>query len=208
MPNSKSVGLRANLDRSLWTSYPLICGVDEAGRGALAGPVYAAAVVMPPGVELEGVDDSKLLSPRHRQSLARNICREASEWAVAYCVPSTIDRINILRAALRAMQRAVQKLGLRPDLAMFDGRQAPPVDCEHRSIIGGDRRSHAIACASILAKTSRDRAMVLLDSRYPGYGFARHKGYPTREHLTELRRRGPCPAHRLTFAPVRSAQRT
>jgi ribonuclease HII len=195
--------LKANLDRSLWTSYRLICGVDESGRGALAGPVYAAAVVLPAGLDLDGIDDSKLLSPARRRSLARDIHSRARAWAVAFCAPRTIDRINILQAALRAMHRAVRKLGLRPDLVIFDGKHAPPVGLEHRCIVGADRRSQAVACASILAKTSRDRTMVLLDRRHPGYGFARHKGYPTGEHLSALRRLGPCPEHRLTFGPVR-----
>ncbi|MGD9520505.1 MAG: ribonuclease HII [Tepidiphilus sp.] len=183
----------------------LICGVDEAGRGPLAGPVVAAAVILPPGTSLSGLNDSKKLSPRRRERLAAEIRATALAWAVAEASAAEIDEWNILRATLRAMARAVAALPLTPDEVLVDGNQAPALEVPVRTIIGGDALEPAIMAASILAKTHRDARLVALDARYPEYGFARHKGYGTAAHLAALARLGPCPEHRRSFAPVRAA---
>ena len=195
--------MNGSLDRKLWNPDAPLCGVDEAGRGALAGPVAAAAVVMPDGLELDGVDDSKRLSPLRRERLSREIERSARAWAVCFSNHRVIDRDNILRATLAAMRRAVGRLRVRPGLVLVDGLQLPELDMPARPLVGGDRLSHSVACASILAKVHRDRLMVRLDRRYPGYGFARHKGYPTRQHVAALAELGASPVHRRSFAPVR-----
>lgn len=183
----------------------LICGVDEAGRGPLAGPVVAAAVILPPNTPLSGLNDSKKLSPRRRERLAAEIRATALAWAVAEASAAEIDEWNILRATLRAMARAVAALPLTPDEVLVDGNQAPALEVPVRTIIGGDALEPAIMAASILAKTHRDARLVALDARYPEYGFARHKGYGTAAHLAALARLGPCPEHRRSFAPVRAA---
>ena len=183
----------------------LTCGVDEAGRGPLAGPVVAAAVILPPGTSLSGLNDSKKLSPRRRERLAAEIRATALAWAVAEASAAEIDEWNILRATLRAMARAVAALPLTPDEVLVDGNQAPALEVPVRTIIGGDALEPAIMAASILAKTHRDARLVALDARYPEYGFARHKGYGTAAHLAALARLGPCPEHRRSFAPVRAA---
>ena len=183
----------------------LICGVDEAGRGPLAGPVVAAAVILPPGTSLSGLNDSKKLSPRQRERLAAEIRATALAWAVAEASAAEIDAWNILRSTLRAMARAVAALPLTPDEVLVDGNQAPALEVPVRTIIGGDALEPAIMAASILAKTHRDARLVALDARYPEYGFARHKGYGTAAHLAALARLGPCPEHRRSFAPVRAA---
>ncbi|MDD2407461.1 MAG: ribonuclease HII [Tepidiphilus sp.] len=183
----------------------LICGVDEAGRGPLAGPVVAAAVILPPGASLSGLNDSKKLSPRRRERLAAEIRTTALAWAVAEASAAEIDEWNILRATLRAMARAVAALPVTPDEVRVDGNQAPALAVPVRTIIGGDALEPAIMAASILAKTHRDARLVALDARYPEYGFARHKGYGTAAHLAALARLGPCPEHRRSFAPVRAA---
>jgi ribonuclease HII len=195
--------LRARLDRELWRSNSLFCGVDEAGRGALAGPVVAGAVIMPAGSDIPGVDDSKKLTPRARQRLAGIIRGQALAWSVGSVGPRTIDRVNILNAALAAMARAIRRLSPRPELALVDGPHAPAIDVPCRPVVGGDRLSFSIACASILAKVHRDGLMVRLGQRYPGYGFGQHKGYPTTAHRRALRELGPSSVHRLSFAPVR-----
>lgn len=182
-----------------------LCGVDEAGRGPLAGPVVAAAVILPPGASLPGLNDSKKLSPSRRERLAAEIRATALAWAVAEASASEIDEWNILRATLRAMARAVAALPLVPDEVLVDGNRAPTLEVPVRTIIGGDALEPAIMAASILAKTHRDARLVALDRRYPGYGFARHKGYGTAAHLAALARLGPCPEHRRSFAPVRAA---
>jgi len=182
-----------------------LCGVDEAGRGPLAGPVVAAAVILPPGASLPGLNDSKKLSPSRRERLAAEIRATALAWAVAEASASEIDEWNILRATLRAMARAVAALPLVPDEVLVDGNRAPELEVPVRTIIGGDALEPAIMAASILAKTHRDARLVALDRRYPGYGFARHKGYGTAAHLAALARLGPCPEHRRSFAPVRAA---
>lgn len=185
---------------------PRLCGVDEAGRGPLAGCVFAAAVILDPARPVEGLADSKVLPPARRESLAAAIREKALAWSVAVATPAEIDEINILRASLEAMARAVAGLGVAPEEVAVDGLHVPPgLAAPCRAIVKGDRLVPAISAASILAKTARDAEMVALESRYPGYGFARHKGYPTAEHLEALARLGPCDIHRRSFAPVRLA---
>jgi ribonuclease HII len=180
----------------------LIAGVDEAGRGPLAGPVVAAAVILHPERRIRGLRDSKLLTATDRERLAIEIRRYAVAWAVAQSDVGEIDTINILQATLLAMRRAVMQLAQQPDVVWIDGQHCPPLDCPARAIIGGDRDISAIAAASILAKTDRDAMLVELDRTYPLYGFCRHKGYSTPEHLAALAAHGPCPAHRRSFGPV------
>ena len=181
-----------------------VAGVDEAGRGPLAGPVIAAAVILDPARPIEGLDDSKRLAPGTRERLAAAIRARALAWAVGRAGVDEIDRHNVLQATLLAMARAVAGLRPRPDYALVDGDRWPPLPCPGETVVGGDAREPAIAAASILAKTVRDAEMVALDRRFPGYGFAAHKGYATPAHLEALRRLGPCPAHRRSFAPVRA----
>ncbi|MCI8524625.1 MAG: ribonuclease HII [Oscillospiraceae bacterium] len=176
-----------------------ICGVDEAGRGPLAGPVCAAAVILPRGLEIPGLDDSKKLTDQRRRTLYDVITEAAEAWSVALADERVIDEINILQATLRAMQEAVAGLTVRPDLALIDGNREPALPMEAVSIVGGDGRSASIAAASILAKVTRDRLMEELDGQYPQYGFAVHKGYPTRRHYAALDEFGPCPLHRRSF---------
>jgi ribonuclease HII len=185
-----------------WT---LVCGVDEAGRGPLAGPVYAAAVILNPRRRIRGVADSKTLTPEERERLAVLIRERAHAWAVGHATVEEIDRINILRASLLAMSRAVQGLGVSPKLALVDGLHCPPLECRSRAVVQGDATVPAIAAASILAKTERDAEMVRLHELYPQYGLARHKGYATPEHLDALKKFGACVIHRRSFAPVRAA---
>lgn len=196
--------MRENLDRSLWRSRTLFCGVDEVGRGALAGPVVAAAVVMPPGIAIRGVDDSKRLSPFRRAALDALIRSRCLDLAVAAAGCASIARRNILQATFQAMRRAVRLLRVGPGLVLVDGRPIPDLDLPCRGIRGGDGRSFSIACASIVAKVFRDRLMTRLSARYPGYGLDRHKGYGTPDHLRALQALGPSPVHRRTFAPVRA----
>lgn len=196
--------MRENLDRRLWNRDTLFCGVDEAGRGALAGPVVAAAVIMPPALEIDGVDDSKKLSPRRREQLERSIKERALGWAVAQASHKVIDRCNVLAAAYRAMLRAIGKLDPQPALVLVDGWAIPDSSIPCEGIINGDCRSHSIACASILAKVYRDRLMVRFDRAFPGYYLARHKGYCTPQHVRALGLLGACPIHRRTFGPVRN----
>jgi ribonuclease HII len=183
-----------------------LCGVDEAGRGPLAGCVFAAAVILDPDRPVAGLADSKLLVAARREEMAQAIRGNALAWAVAFATPAEIDELNILRASLVAMSRAVAALGVAPGEVAVDGLHVPPgVAAPCRAIVKGDRLVPAISAASILAKTARDAQMVAMESRHPGYGFARHKGYPTPEHLEALARLGPCEIHRRTFAPVRLA---
>jgi ribonuclease HII len=181
----------------------LICGVDEAGRGPIAGPVYAAAVILDPQQPIAGLKDSKLLAPRRREALAIAIRGEAHAWAVASATVEEIDRLNILQATLLAMRRAVERLEVVPDEAWIDGDRCPRLSCRARAVIGGDRSVPQISAASILAKTARDAEMLRLHARYPAYALDRHKGYPTPEHLALLARHGVCEIHRRSFAPVR-----
>lgn len=180
-----------------------IAGVDEAGRGPLAGPVVAAAVILNPAKPIEGLADSKTLAPAHREALALQIQTQALAWALGTAGVEEIDRLNILQAALLAMRRAVEALPVYPELVLVDGNQPPILHCTVRTVVRGDATIPAISAASILAKVARDRTMVALDAVYPGYGFARHKGYPTAEHIQALGNLGATPEHRLSFAPVR-----
>jgi len=186
-------------------SVPFLCGVDEAGRGPLAGAVFAAAVILDPARPVQGLADSKLLDPARRGRLAEAIRRDALAWAVASATVAEIDELNILRASLAAMARAVECLGVDPGEVVVDGLHVPGTRWPERAVVKGDRLVPAISAASILAKTARDAEMAELDLRFPGYGFARHKGYPTPEHLAALRLLGPCEIHRRTFGPVREA---
>jgi ribonuclease HII len=181
----------------------LEAGVDEAGRGPLAGPVVVAAVILPVKYELESLDDSKRLSAVRRQLLAPQIEKQAISFSIEFVEVEEIDRLNILQATLNGMQRAVENLDPMPKRAMIDGNRAPRLSCETKTVIGGDRLIASISAASILAKVYRDRLMVSMHHQYPAYGFDRHKGYPTAHHLERLRTLGPCPIHRKSFAPVR-----
>lgn len=182
----------------------LVCGVDEAGRGPLAGPVFAACVILREDDPIEGLADSKVLSPERREELAIQIRSRAAAWAVASASVEEIDRINILRASLLAMRRAVEQLTIEPHEVLVDGLHCPEVRFPVRAIVDGDALVAEISAASILAKTARDALMVEMHALYPDYGFDRHKGYSTRQHLDALRRFGVCPIHRRSFAPVRS----
>lgn len=182
----------------------LICGVDEAGRGPLAGPVYAAAVILDPTRPIPGVKDSKKVAPANRVRLAGEIRQHALAWSVAFATVEEIAELNILHASMLAMQRAVLGLQIVPALALIDGNRCPPgLPCPARAIVKGDSLEPAISAASILAKTERDQEMQRLAEIYPQYGFDRHAGYPTPEHLAALEIHGPSPEHRVKFAPVR-----
>ncbi len=183
----------------------LTCGVDEAGRGPLAGAVFAAAVILDPLRPIEGLADSKTLSEKRRTALADAIVTRALHWAVATASVEEIDRVNILQASLLAMHRAVEGLGVTPGEMLVDGLHLPKMNLRGRAIVEGDRLVAEISAASILAKTARDRDMCEWDRRFPQYGFAQHKGYGTKAHMAALHRFGPCPIHRLSFAPVRAA---
>jgi ribonuclease HII len=180
-----------------------ICGIDEAGRGPLAGPVVAAAVILDPGRRINGLRDSKQLTAARREQLADRIRVRAVAWAVAEASVEEIDALNILQATLLAMGRAVQGLAITPDYALIDGNQMPRLPMPGRAIVSGDALEPAISAASILAKTARDALMREFDREHPGYGFAQHMGYATPEHLDCLQRLGPCVLHRRSFAPVR-----
>lgn len=185
------------------TASRLIAGVDEAGRGPLAGPVVVAAVILPQGHGLDGLDDSKKLDEARREALFEPIRKTAVAWRIETVDVAEIETLNILGATLAGMQRAVAALSPRPDLALVDGNRTPDMVCEARAVVGGDGLEACISAASILAKVHRDRLMQQLHERFPGYGFDRHKGYPTAAHLDCLERLGPCPVHRRGFAPVR-----
>jgi ribonuclease HII len=179
-----------------------VCGVDEAGRGPLAGVVVAAAVILHPDRPISGLADSKKLSASKREQLALKIQQQAWAWAVAEASVEEIDRLNILQASLLAMKRAVMSLTLKPEMVLVDGNRLPELEFPMQAIIGGDASQPSISAASILAKTSRDAALIELDQRYPDYGFAQHKGYPTPQHLQAIRQYGVLPVHRKSFAPV------
>lgn len=179
--------------------YQVICGADEAGAGPLAGPVYAAAVLLPHGLELPGVNDSKKLTEKKREALFPVIQEAAIAYAITSISAQEIDERDILTARLKAMDQAVEQLGVPVDLALIDGNRDRGIVRPHVTVIGGDGKSMNIAAASILAKVSRDRYMVEMDEVYPGYGFAKHKGYGTKAHYEALRELGPCPIHRRTF---------
>lgn len=183
----------------------LACGVDEAGRGPLAGPVFAAAVILDPDAPIEGLRDSKKLSAPRREALALLIRERALAWSVASASVAEIDALNILQATMLAMRRAVDGLAPAPALALVDGNRAPALGCRVRTLVGGDATEPAISAASILAKTARDAALLELHAAWPAYRFDVHKGYPTAAHLALLREHGACPEHRRSFGPVRAA---
>ena len=193
-------------ERELWAEgVTLVAGVDEAGMSPLAGPVAAGAVIFPPETRIPGVDDCKKLDAAERERLAPLIRAAALTWAVAFVEPEEIDRLNIYWAGIAAMDRAVAGLNVRPQHMLIDGRRLTKLAIPQKKIFQGDCKSFSIAAASILAKTARDARMRELDQQFPGYGFARHKGYPVREHFAALAARGPCPVHRRSFAPVQVA---
>ena len=192
-------------DTAHGTASRCIAGVDEAGRGPLAGPVVAAAVILDPARPIPGLDDSKRLSPQRREALDVEIRARAAGWAIARVGIEVIEAINILEATMQAMREAVARLDPAPERVLVDGNRCPDLPCPARAVVRGDASVAVIGAASILAKVARDREMVEMDHRYPGYGFARHKGYGTRAHREALLRLGPSPIHRRSFAPVRSA---
>ena len=198
------MGLGLEIERSFWArGYQALAGVDEAGRGPLAGPVVAAAVVFPRDFDpIAGINDSKKLSADARERLF-DLIRAEGQFAIALVGPGEIDRINILRASLQAMAEAVAALPEPPALALVDGNRKAPLEIPQETLVRGDARCYSIAAASILAKVYRDRLMRDLHGRYPQYGFAAHKGYPTKAHLEALRAHGPCPEHRRTFRGVK-----
>jgi len=187
-----------------FTLEDIVCGVDEAGRGPLAGPVYAAAVILDPARPIEGLRDSKKLSEAKRDQLAPIIKEQALAWAIAECSHEEIDTLNILQATMLAMRRAVEALATMPTIALIDGNRCPQMTVRAHAVVEGDDKVHAISAASILAKTARDAALVALHAAYPQYAFDQHKGYSTALHLARLREHGPCPVHRRSFAPVRA----
>lgn len=196
-------GAPYRFERQAWSAgRRRVAGVDEAGRGPLAGPVVAAAVVLAANRRIKGLQDSKLLTPAQRETLLSAIEEEAEAIGVGIIEAETIDRINILEATRRAMMEAISKLPASPDLVLIDAVRLPQLTIEQQPIIKGDQRSATIAAASIVAKVTRDRLMVEYDQRFPEYGFARHKGYATQEHLLAIDRFGPCPIHRRTFHGV------
>lgn len=188
--------------RGIVNRFILVAGIDEAGRGPLAGPVVAAAVILDPKRPIRGLADSKVLTPERREELAIRIRERAVAWATGQADVVEIDTINILRATMLAMRRAVEALPVPPEEALVDGDRCPELVCRVRAIVKGDRDVKPISAASIIAKTTRDALLVELDRVYPMYGFAQHKGYGTPEHLAALGMHGPCPIHRRSFAPV------
>jgi ribonuclease HII len=186
-----------------FTDADIVCGVDEAGRGPLAGPVFAAAVILDPRRPIDGLRDSKKLTEARRDELAPLIKQHALAWAIAECSCEEIDNLNILHATMLAMRRAVEALHTLPTIALIDGNRCPPMEVRAHAVVEGDDKVHAISAASILAKTARDALLVQLHQQYPQYCFDQHKGYSTALHLERLRLHGPSPVHRRTFAPVR-----
>jgi ribonuclease HII len=203
LARERSRGLRR--ERALWRAgVVLVAGVDEVGMGPLAGPVVAAAIVLPRNVRVNGVRDSKLLTPAARERLANDLARVALGLGIGVADVAEVDRLNIYHAGLQAMARAVAALPEPPGHLLIDARRIPECAIEQTSVVDGDTSVYSIAAASIIAKVHRDRLMRELAERYPGYGFDRHAGYATRAHLAALHHLGPCPAHRRSFAPVRS----
>ena len=200
-------------EREQWNNgYALLCGVDEAGAGPLAGPVYAAAVILPRKIDIPGLNDSKKLTEKKREILCDEITLRAEAWSVAFATAEEIDGLDILNARMLAMQRAIDGLPVKPDLCLIDGSRdhgsRVSIEAPHVTLIGGDGKSASIAAASILAKVSRDRHVSQeLEALYPQYGFARHKGYGTKAHYAALDQYGPCPAHRKTFLKKWEARR-
>ena len=190
---------RFEFDSIRRSSSGIICGIDEAGRGPLVGPVCAAAVILPEDAFIKGIDDSKKLSEKKREKLFEEITEKAVSYSIAFASAAEIDEINILNAALLAMKRAFEGLSVKPELALIDGNKAPELGINTETVIKGDSKSASIAAASILAKVSRDRLMAELDRQYPQYGFAKHKGYGTAKHYEALGVYGLCPEHRKSF---------
>lgn len=190
-----------SLERIHWSAgRRYVAGADEAGRGCLAGPVVAAAVVLPPDARLPGLDDSKALSADQRERVFGLVRAHALAVGVGVCSPAEVDELNVLWASMEAMRRAIADLALSPDVALIDGnRTAPGVPCPQEAVVKGDARSLSIAAASVIAKVTRDRRLVALDAELPAYGFARHKGYPTAQHYAALAEHGPTPHHRRSF---------
>ncbi len=179
--------------------YKYICGVDEAGRGPLAGPVCAAAVILPEGLVIDGVNDSKKLTEKKREALFDVICNSAIAYSIVFADVDEIEEVNILRATMNAMKRAVESLDTKADFAYIDGNTMPSLDIDAECLIKGDAKSMSVACASILAKVSRDRLMLKYAQQYPQYSFEKHKGYGTKAHTEALLEHGPCPIHRMSF---------
>ena len=179
--------------------FQIVCGVDEAGRGPLAGPVCAAAVILPDGLVIEGLDDSKKLTEKKRDLLFDVICEEAISYGIAFASVEEIEELNILQATFLAMKRAVEGLNVKPDLALVDGNQKPPLEIQARTLVKGDAKSPSIAAASILAKVTRDRLMTEIAEQYPEYEFPRHKGYGTKLHYEKIMEHGISPVHRRSF---------
>ena len=188
-----------DFDTEVRTHFPVFCGVDEAGRGPLAGDVYAAAVILPPDVQIAWLNDSKKLSEARREALAPEIKEKAVAWCVATASVAEIEQINILQAALLAMKRAVEGLQIAPAFALVDGNRPPQFEIPLELVVHGDAKSASIAAASVLAKTARDASLRELDEQYPQYGFAQHKGYGTKAHYEAIAKYGLCPAHRPSF---------
>ena len=196
--------LQLSFEDAFSSGISLVCGADEAGRGPIAGPVFAAAVILDPDHPIDGLKDSKKLSENRRDELAQLIKEKAKAWSVAQCSVAEIDELNILWASMLAMKRAIERLSIKPELALIDGNRCPKeLSVRARAIVKGDDRIPVISAASILAKTARDAIMMELHNQYPEYGFDRHKGYPTAFHLAQLEKFGVSPVHRKTYAPVR-----
>ena len=187
------------IENSFVEKYPVICGIDEAGRGCLCGPVCAAAVILPHGIELEGVDDSKKLSEKKREEAYEKIISSAVSWSAAFASPEEIDELNILNATFLAMKRAVEGLDIKPDLALVDGNRSKGLPVPFECVVKGDSKSKNIAAASIIAKVTRDRLMYTYAEKYPDYGYASHKGYPTEEHYKKIKELGITDIYRKTF---------
>jgi len=199
-------GKRLQIDPQ-WETVYLLAGVDEVGRGPLAGDVVTAAVILDPARPIDGLADSKKLSEKRRQSLYHEIKEKALYWALGRASVAEIDDINILQATMLAMVRAVDSLAITPELVLVDGNRLPKWDYKAQAVVGGDGRIAAISAASIIAKVTRDAELAELDTLYPGYGFAAHKGYGTAQHIAALKELGPCPVHRQSFRPVRESRR-
>ncbi len=197
--------MRPTFDRKRWKQSKYLCGIDEVGVGPLAGPVVAAAVVLPRDCSLPGVNDSKLIAPKQRAVLYGRILEKCLAWGVGIVNSRRIDEVNIRNASFEAMKKAYMRLGLVPDYTIIDGWRIPGFDIPQEGIIKGDRKSLSIAAASIIAKVTRDAIMARMNERYPGYGFDRNKGYPTPEHFAALDQLGVTPIHRRSFEPVRAA---
>ncbi len=201
--NEKNIDM-LEYEKKYWNmGKSLVAGIDEAGRGPLAGAVYAAAVVFEPGVVIDGINDSKKLTEKKREYLFDVICEKALYYSIVSVDEKTIDKINILESTYLAFSKSIENLPILPDVALIDGNRAKNISVDFETVIKGDALSQSIAAASILAKVSRDRYIVEMDELYPQYGFKKHKGYGTKDHLDAIRRFGPCPIHRLTFKGVK-----